>query len=84
MDICGIDFCLPSFQSHQNVIYSLVKIDSAPILIPTELSELAVLIKTTANLLKSKQYFSDLLRSKRNLRAQILSNQKNMLSKKIH
>ena len=38
VDICGIDFCCPAMKSHQNVVHSPVKIDSAP-----ELSEFAAL-----------------------------------------
>ena len=31
-DICGIDFCCPAMKSHQNVVHSPVKIDSAPLM----------------------------------------------------
>ena len=38
VDICGIDFSCPAMESHQNVVHSPVKIDSAPLMSSFQLS----------------------------------------------
>ena len=38
VDICEIDFCCPAMKSHQNVVHSPVKIDSAPLMSSFQLS----------------------------------------------
>ena len=46
---CEIDFCRPALKSHQNVIHSPVKIDSAPSISSFQLSYWSLQLLTHLN-----------------------------------